>query len=918
MNKLTRTLFRSFLRYNRRPEVTKNILVYPALKDPVLQNLLPNSITPDKINSSETLQAAIYHCFRSDKINKDNLNSYIDLGFKTLKILNDELPTLRKQLQDKEHHINNINKATYKIGQVVYLKDLKIRGIVCGWKIDNDEQLVDIMLDQNDVIELKDTSSFKELIKKKNDKSQSIYDNLYDYYSKDNYSTSSDKTNNKSSSEYYRNMSSLILPNVSENLLELITNNKKELSFIHNKKFFQYFIVYNKEIDRYLPMINILINYPLDYTENEYEILKNSFDFYGQLRTVQDNIIGIGKESKDIICSKFPFLLQNYNDSYSPEEILSKKELELKENGIVYQVLNEFIPLLYNLTDDKYINDNKNLDSQNNNNFKQQILRGGNNKNLYTCRNDPQNKFIFDILNNTNKLKDLSFIQSFIQLNDYLQFLLNTRFQAIGFENLHKLNVKEIITDKKDQNGEFIKENIFSLSDSKIKDWSEFLNPSEDDIKARNYNNEISQDEKSSSPSIHDPNKFSFHSGQVVKHKKFGFHGVIYSANLRPNSDTSDWEDVLNSPIGQEQPFYRILPDKEEYYKVFGHYSPYDTIYVPQDSLESVNNFKKYNINNDQINLYFQRWDFVTKKYIPFPNFTYLFPTNLYSFPQSFPENTAFKKFENQVNNEKFNLTDEEKSKFLKELKTFEDIDSVILQLNSLISGVFNKARVDYDASQLASSSTSSSSCYSTSSSPSKYSLNVNHLLELLKNAPNSKIAQPFDQLLSSIFSSHSDKDIQSLLYIGFNHILRKNFSSAIKCYEKIIELDPNFSEPYIKLSTIQLYKEKYHFKNKLKNIPQKSTENNDDIDSKDEENQVSDLDFEVDPSSLQNSLANAKKAIVLSPHYINALTNLFLVLDASNNKESSVNILRDVLHLHPWINQLGTIFHSIQLEDKK
>lgn len=56
-----------------------------------------------------------------------------------------------------------------------------------------------------------------------------------------------------------------------------------------------------------------------------------------------------------------------------------------------------------------------------------------------------------------------------------------------------------------------------------------------------------------------------FHVGQVIRHRRFGYRGVV--ANVDPQFDSSrDWYAMMSRAAhGQEQPRYYVLVDGEEY-----------------------------------------------------------------------------------------------------------------------------------------------------------------------------------------------------------------------------------------------------------------------------------------------------------------------------------------------------------------
>ncbi len=75
--------------------------------------------------------------------------------------------------------------------------------------------------------------------------------------------------------------------------------------------------------------------------------------------------------------------------------------------------------------------------------------------------------------------------------------------------------------------------------------------------------------------------------GQVCRHKKFGYRGIVFQWDHRPVSDAvSTFEGVIGTPRGSNQPFYHVLPDLNDAIAFFGGVR--DVRYVCEDNLEPV------------------------------------------------------------------------------------------------------------------------------------------------------------------------------------------------------------------------------------------------------------------------------------------------------------------------------------------
>ena len=62
---------------------------------------------------------------------------------------------------------------------------------------------------------------------------------------------------------------------------------------------------------------------------------------------------------------------------------------------------------------------------------------------------------------------------------------------------------------------------------------------------------------------------FKFKVGEVVRHKLYGFRGVVNSMDSEARFDVSNW-DGLRDVETLDQPFYVIIPDEEDCVEAFG------------------------------------------------------------------------------------------------------------------------------------------------------------------------------------------------------------------------------------------------------------------------------------------------------------------------------------------------------------
>jgi hemimethylated DNA binding protein len=72
--------------------------------------------------------------------------------------------------------------------------------------------------------------------------------------------------------------------------------------------------------------------------------------------------------------------------------------------------------------------------------------------------------------------------------------------------------------------------------------------------------------------------------GQIVRHKLYGFRGVIVAWDPKPRMDVSNWDGLAGIERPQEKPFYHVYPDVNDCISVFG--GPRHFRYVCQENLE--------------------------------------------------------------------------------------------------------------------------------------------------------------------------------------------------------------------------------------------------------------------------------------------------------------------------------------------
>jgi heat shock protein HspQ len=79
--------------------------------------------------------------------------------------------------------------------------------------------------------------------------------------------------------------------------------------------------------------------------------------------------------------------------------------------------------------------------------------------------------------------------------------------------------------------------------------------------------------------------RLRFSLGQVVKHRKYGFRGVIVAFDPKAAVDVSHWDGLTEIENAAELPFYHIVPDQNDCIEAFGAERPFR--YVCEANLEA-------------------------------------------------------------------------------------------------------------------------------------------------------------------------------------------------------------------------------------------------------------------------------------------------------------------------------------------
>jgi heat shock protein HspQ len=500
-NPIVSTLFKSLLRWTRRPEVTGSRFALNANRFGIAK-LLPHNVT---VKNAEGVQAAVFHCFKTLPYTQDNIN----LGFSVLRELNAtsagllDLTTARAARLKPE----NQAQAKFRIGQVVQHVDTNIRLVVTGWSIDETKacQLVEGIPD------LLDTNEFAG----------------------------------------FNNLNAVVKMYASE--LKLVDD--KDLHRIINRSIQVFFEGYDSSRRRYTPSEEMRYWYAEDLVvlDRHAEMSQTAAApvpaaelkrLNSALHTVQGTIQSMGATMQAMVKA---------HQSRLDELALASPEMKTKMHDIIEEVercIAGCIDLPPAMGKDdlpyRYGDGVTHAAPVQGPIFAQTLRRGGPHRHAVMTsasgtsgdakEAEAHSSFGSKLIRmNAAEVKKVYTAVGYLgNLYSAVDQLLQLRFQAKGIafhDGLHVLPAP-ISTGISASTNDAVTSRIAATPslDARVEKW----------------NAETTQPEA------------TFQVGQVVRHRKFGYRGVIRGYDMRPSLDMSQWEGIVGLAQGQEQPIYRV------------------------------------------------------------------------------------------------------------------------------------------------------------------------------------------------------------------------------------------------------------------------------------------------------------------------------------------------------------------------
>ena len=349
-----------------------------------------------------------------------------------------------------------------------------------------------------------------------------------------------------------------------------------------------------------------------------------------------------------------------------------------------------------------------------------------------------------------------------------------------------------------------------------------------------------------------------FRVGTLVRHKKFGYRGVVAGFDLRPLLDVSGWEGVVGLPSGGEQPFYRIVPDEGDVERFLGSSSFRASYYCAQENLEPLEAASGGDsiIRHRHIPLYFQGFDVGTNCFRVPHKLRFCFPpvdevTAVSSSPSSSSSSSSPS---SPSSPSPAPLNDVERL-------AFADAEKLLVDVYAMVKRVFVQSRlggeVDGDCSE--------------------GQLRLSDLLVLLQHARRREDALVVEGVVWLVWMAHADSSVSRALRQGVSNMKRGRTGQAFEAFNLASALDPLFAEPHNKIAAL-------HHK----------------------------------VSEHAQCAHRAKTCLDLFPEHYGALAGLGMSLEKSGEIEGAVSALRKALHFHPFAAHVPTVLNSLLLERKE
>jgi hemimethylated DNA binding protein len=263
---------------------------------------------------------------------------------------------------------------------------------------------------------------------------------------------------------------------------------------------------------------------------------------------------------------------------------------------------------------------------------------------------------------------------------------------------------------------------------------------------------------------IEHQSKIQYGIGDIVKHTKYNFRGVVLSWDAQPVMDVRRWDGVQDIDNVMEKPFYQVIPDQNDCIQAFG--GPRPIRYVCQDNLEPCPSHEAMNLN---VNV---EPDWILRRR-----------------PQEEGDNnndTTTTTTTTTVTSYYYEAPQTIQYSFGNDLKDDGVTERCLQRIQDELNSLFLLARQDNPTDELANH------------------LSIQKLFAFLQLVDNAKDAHVVQELLKEYRKAHCRRELCWRLYTGIPELLNGKVQNAMEIYKQVVREDPTFAEGWNRLATCQ------------------------------------------------------------------------------------------------------------------
>jgi hemimethylated DNA binding protein len=255
-----------------------------------------------------------------------------------------------------------------------------------------------------------------------------------------------------------------------------------------------------------------------------------------------------------------------------------------------------------------------------------------------------------------------------------------------------------------------------------------------------------------------------FHLGQIVRHIKYNFRGVIVGRDSGPIYNVSRWDGLRDVPNANELPFYTVIPDQQDCIEIFGGERP--TRYVCEVNLEPCPPDQMY-LDVD-VDVGWTKLSDGSFRPPPFERFKYGYDNDDLDTPDATNDYDAFERCMIAVESElnKWHCECAREKLFHPQQSNNDDLDTTATFVSSSVV--------------------------------QKYALSIHDLLELLKAADNVEDAASIRDSIKLFGKANPNIELRTQLQYGIDLMVADNYEKARTIFRSIVTKDdPKYIEAW-------------------------------------------------------------------------------------------------------------------------